>query len=203
MKYQKNYYYFKSALSNVLCDKIIKEGMSNNQKSAGVGYVDPKTKFELTEVRKIRDSNVSWIGDVWLKKLLKPYVDRANQKAGWNFNLNDSEDCQFTIYNQGQYYGWHTDADEKLYENKEWKGLMRKLSVTVSLSNPEDYEGGLLEFDLRNIGEINTSNIIKCKEILPRGSIVVFPSYTWHRVSPVTSGTRLSLVQWNLGPGFK
>ena len=203
MKYQKNYYYFKSALSNVLCDKIIKEGMSNNQKSAGVGYVDPKTKFELTEVRKIRDSNVSWIGDVWLKKLLKPYVDRANQKAGWNFNLNDSEDCQFTIYNQGQYYAWHTDADEKLYENKEWKGLMRKLSVTVSLSNPEDYEGGLLEFDLRNIGEINTSEIIKCKEILPKGSIVVFPSYTWHRVSPVTSGTRLSLVQWNLGPGFK
>ena len=177
--------------------------MSNNQKSAGVGYVDPKTKFELTEVRKIRDSNVSWISDVWLKKLLKPYVDRANQKAGWNFNLNDSEDCQFTIYNQGQYYAWHTDADEKLYKNKEWKGLMRKLSVTVSLSNPEDYEGGLLEFDLRNIGEINTSNIIKCKEILPRGSIVVFPSYTWHRVSPVTSGTRLSLVQWNLGPGFK
>tara|TARA_Y100000816_G_scaffold73603_1_gene49577 strand:- start:1314 stop:1925 length:612 start_codon:yes stop_codon:yes gene_type:complete len=203
MKYQKNYYYFKSALSNILCDKIVKEGMSNNQKSAGVGYVDPKTKFELTEVRKIRDSNVSWISDVWLKKLLKPYVDRANQKAGWNFNLNDSEDCQFTIYNQGQYYAWHTDADEKLYKNKEWKGLMRKLSVTVSLSNPEDYEGGLLEFDLRNIGEINTSNIIKCKEILPRGSIVVFPSYTWHRVSPVTSGTRLSLVQWNLGPGFK
>ena len=203
MKYQKNYYYFKSALSNILCDKIVKEGMSNNQKSAGVGYVDPKTKFELTEVRKIRDSNVSWISDVWLKKLLKPYVDRANQKAGWNFNLNDSEDCQFTIYNQGQYYAWHTDADEKLYKNKEWKGLMRKLSVTVSLSNPEDYEGGLLEFDLRNIGEINTSEIIKCKEILPKGSIVVFPSYTWHRVSPVTSGTRLSLVQWNLGPGFK
>ena len=80
---------------------------------------------------------------------------------------------------------------------------MRKLSVTVSLSNPEDYEGGLLEFDLRNIDEINTNNIIKCKEILPKGSIVVFPSYTWHRVSPVTSGTRLSLVQWNLGPGFK
>ena len=54
-----------------------------------------------------------------------------------------------------------------------------------------------------NIDEINTNNIIKCKEILPKGSIVVFPSYTWHRVSPVTSGTRLSLVQWNLGPGFK
>ena len=44
---------------------------------------------------------------------------------------------------------------------------------------------------------------IQCKEILPKGSIVIFPSYIWHRVSPVTKGTRLSLVQWNLGPGFK
>ena len=52
MKYLKNYYYFKSALSNVLCDKIIKEGMSNNQKLAGVGHIDPKSKFEFEEVKK-------------------------------------------------------------------------------------------------------------------------------------------------------
>ena len=205
MKYLKNYYYFKSALSNVLCDKIIKEGMSNNQKLAGVGHIDPKSKFEFEEVKRKRDSNISWIGDIWLKRLLEPYVKRANIKTGWNFDLVDSEYCQFTIYNQGQYYGWHTDTDGNLYYGKgnEWNKLMRKLSVTVSLSDPEDYEGGELEFDLRNTGQINTSEIINCKEILPRGSIVVFPSYTWHRVSPVTKGTRLSLVQWNLGPGFK
>jgi len=203
MKYQKTYYYFKSALSNILCDKIVKEGMSNNKKIAGIGSIDPRTKHEVEEVKTIRDSNISWISDVWLKILLEPYIQKANHMAGWNFDLVDSEDCQFTIYNQGQYYSWHTDSDVKIYENKHWYGLMRKLSVTVSLSDPEDYEGGLLEFDLRNIGQINTSEIIKCKEILPRGSIVVFPSYTWHRVSPVTKGTRLSLVQWNLGPGFK
>ena len=203
MKYQKNYYYFKSALSNVLCDKIIKDGMSNNQKLAGVGHIDPKTKFEFDEVKKKRDSNISWIADIWLKRLIEPYVKRANIKAGWNFDLTMSEDFQFTIYNQGQYYGWHTDTDGKLYHNNEWDNLMRKLSVTISLSDPEDYEGGVLEFDLRNTGEINTSEIIKCKEILPKGSIVIFPSYIWHRVSPVTKGTRLSLVQWNLGPGFK
>jgi PKHD-type hydroxylase len=203
MKYLKNYYYFKSALSNVLCDKIIKEGMSNNQKLAGVGHIDPKTKFEFEEVKKKRDSNISWIGDVWLKRLIEPYVKRANIKAGWNFDLTMSEHFQFTIYNQGQYYGWHTDTAGELYHDNEWDNLMRKLSVTVSLSDPEDYEGGVLEFDLRNRGEINTNEIIKCKEILPKGSIVVFPSYTWHRVSPVTKGTRLSLVQWNLGPGFK
>jgi len=205
MKYQKTYYYFKSALSNILCDKIVKEGMSNNKKIAGIGSIDPRTKHEVEEVKTIRDSNISWISDVWLKILLEPYIQKANHMAGWNFDLVDSEDCQFTIYNQGQYYGWHTDTDGNLYYGKgnEWNNLMRKLSVTVSLSDPEDYEGGLLEFDLRNIGQINTSEIIKCKEILPRGSIVVFPSYTWHRVSPVTKGTRLSLVQWNLGPGFK
>ena len=205
MKYQKTYYYFKSALSNILCDKIVKEGMSNNKKIAGIGSIDPRTKHEVEEVKTIRDSNISWISDVWLKILLEPYIQKANHMAGWNFDLVDSEDCQFTIYNQGQYYGWHTDTDGNLYYGKgnEWNKLMRKLSVTVSLSDPEDYEGGVLEFDLRNTGQINTSEIIKCKEILPRGSIVVFPSYTWHRVSPVTKGTRLSLVQWNLGPGFK
>jgi PKHD-type hydroxylase len=205
MKYQKTYYYFKSALSNILCDKIVKEGMSNNKKIAGIGSIDPRTKHEVEEVKTIRDSNISWISDVWLKILLEPYIQKANHMAGWNFDLVDSEDCQFTIYNQGQYYGWHTDTDGNLYYGKGngWNNLMRKLSVTVSLSDPEDYEGGVLEFDLRNTGQINTSEIIRCKEILPKGSIVVFPSYTWHRVSPVTKGTRLSLVQWNLGPGFK
>jgi predicted 2-oxoglutarate/Fe(II)-dependent dioxygenase YbiX len=58
------------------------------------------------------------------------------------------------------------------------------------------------EFDFRN----NTSgkpNLRKCKEILPKGSICVFPSFVWHRVTPVTSGTRYSLVIWNIGHPFK
>ena len=116
MKYQKTYYYFKSALSNVLCDKIVKEGMSNNKKIAGIGSIDPRTKHEVEEVKTIRDSNISWISDVWLKILLEPYIQKANHMAGWNFDLVDSEDCQFTIYNQGQYYSWHTDSDVKIYE---------------------------------------------------------------------------------------
>ena len=47
------------------------------------------------------------------------------------------------------------------------------------------------------------SNIVPCKQILPKGSICVFPSFTHHRVSPVTKGKRLSLVQWNLGPEWR
>ena len=43
----------------------------------------------------------------------------------------------------------------------------------------------------------------QAKEILPKGSIIVFPSFVWHRVKPVTKGTRYSLVMWNLGYPFK
>ncbi len=204
MKYQKNYYYFKSAFSSILCDKIIKEGKSNNIKMGATGHRDPRDKFEVEEVKKKRDSNIAWIEDIWLKKELHYYVNRANRMAGWNFDIIDSEACQFTIYDKGQYYGWHTDSDGEFYQPEKNRGnLMRKLSVTVSLSDQEEYEGGLLQFDIRNKSEPNKSEIITCREILPRGSIVVFPSYTWHRVSPVTRGTRLSLVQWNYGPGYK
>ena len=78
--------------------------------------------------------------------------------------------------------------------------------MTISLSHPEEYEGGDLEFDLRNTHdwELNkTKGILKCTEIRPRGSIVVFPSFVWHRVAPVIRGTRYSLVVWNLGQPFR
>jgi len=74
--------------------------------------------------------------------------------------------------------------------------------VTCSLSDPKDYKGGELEFDFRNQYP-NKSSVRKCVEIKPRGSIVVFPSHVWHRVKPVTKGTRYSLVIWNLGYPFR
>ena len=85
-------------------------------------------------------------------------------------------------------------------------GKIRKLSVTISLNDPDEYDGGNLEFDFRNQvdWERNKKSKIKsCTEIRPRGSGIVFPSFVWHRVSPVTRGTRYSLVVWNLGYPFK
>jgi PKHD-type hydroxylase len=78
---------------------------------------------------------------------------------------------------------------------------IRKLSVTCSLSDPKDYKGGELEFQFRNRDDPTPTR--PCLEILPRGSIVVFPSFVWHRVKPVTEGTRYSLVIWNLGYPFR
>jgi len=201
MNYKKLFYYFDSAFSPFLCDKIIEEGYSNNPDFALTGKTGyTRSKKEIEKTKEIRNSNVSWINDWWVKKELEPYVKRANEMAGWNFNFTKSEASQFTIYEPGEYYDWHRDAQNYPYTQGEQKGLIRKLSVTVSLSNPEDYEGGFLEFSREN--DFNKKYFYKVREILPRGSICVFPSYTWHRVSPVTKGKRLSLVQWNLGDSY-
>ena len=83
------------------------------------------------------------------------------------------------------------------------KGKIRKLSVTVSLSDEKDYSGGELEFDFRQQSPDKRNQTRECKEILPKGSLVVFPSFVWHRVKPVKKGVRYSLVVWNLGYPFQ
>ena len=201
MNYKNYYWFFDKALSNKICDDILKIGKSSQIKKALTG----SSKKYSKEVQKIRKSNIAWLNEQWIYKEIQPYIQTANINAGWNFDWNFSESCQFTEYKKNQFYDWHCDGWDEPYnvpENPNTHGKIRKLSVTVSLSNPEDYKGGELEFDLRNKSH-GKPNIIKCKEILPRGSLVVFPSDVWHRVTPVTKGTRYSLVIWNLGYPFK
>ena len=149
--------------------------------------------------------------DRWIYKEVHPYIHEANKKAGWNFDWDWSESAQFTKYGVGQYYGWHCDSWIQPYQRKQnedgsWPmdhGKIRKLSVTISLNDPSEYEGGNLEFDFRNLDPDKKGNIKKCTEILPKGSLVVFPSFVWHRVCPAKSGKRKSLVIWNLGYPFQ
>ena len=203
MFYKKICYYFKEALSEKLCDDIIQIAMDDKPDVAVTG-LKIRNDEDAKNLLQKRDSYITWLNEEWIYKEIRPYVHRANKLAGWNFDIVDSEPCQFTIYNEGQYYGWHTDSSGWYYEKEKQNGLIRKLSVTVSLSDPEDYEGGLLEFDTRIHDEPDSKHyIVPCKQILPKGSICVFPSFTHHRVSPVTKGKRLSLVQWNLGPEWR
>ena len=111
---------------------------------------------------------------------------------------------QFTKYNKGQYYDWHCDSWERAYDKPGTPshGKTRKLSVTLSLSDEKDYKGGELEFDFRNMDPDKKRNTGICKEIRPKGSLVVFPSFVWHRVRPVKKGSRYSLVIWSLGRPF-
>tara|TARA_Y100001973_G_C5192606_1_gene331988 strand:+ start:1978 stop:2604 length:627 start_codon:yes stop_codon:yes gene_type:complete len=202
------YWYFQSVIPERICDDIVRLGHQlKDQMAVTGGFGDKKlNKSQVKDLKKRRDSNIVWMNDRWIFKEIQPYVHRANQLAGWNFEWHWSESCQFTKYSKGQYYNWHCDSWDKPYqrENKEdpSHGKIRKLSVTVSLSDPKEYKGGELEFDLKD-GAPGKKHIVKCNEILPKGSLVVFPSFVWHRICPVKKGERNSLVIWNLGWPFK
>jgi len=210
----KNYYwYFQSALPARICDDIINLGKEKEEKIALIGDLCTKdttkiTKKDIKDLKKRRDSNVSFLDDKWVYNQIHPFIHAANEASGWNFDWDWSEPCQFTKYKLNQYYDWHCDSWDTPYNNPQninFHNKIRKLSVTVSLSEPTDYKGGELQFDCRNEDPTKSKkkNILTCNEIKTRGSIVVFPSHVWHRVKPVTKGTRYSLVIWNLGYPFK
>ena len=130
--------------------------------------------------------------------------DYNNHHSGWNFDLEFIESIQLGHYHEGDFYDWHIDSYiNPVFQND--NPYNRKVSVTVFLNDPEEYEGG--EFDLEMRGpktEARTDNVERYDTFkLPKGSMLVFPSYVWHRVRPVTSGVRKSLVLWIQGPPFK
>jgi PKHD-type hydroxylase len=212
MNLQNYYYYFQSVLTPRFCDELIKYGISQQEQLALTGgqtsKLDegkPLSKNDIKDLKQKRDSNIVWLNDRWIYKEIQPFIHQANRLAGWNFDWDYSEACQFTKYKLNQFYDWHCDSWEVPYNKPNdinYHKKIRKLSVTCSLSDPKDYKGGELEFDFRNM-DPDKKSVRKCAEISPRGSVVVFPSHVWHRVKPVTKGTRYSLVIWNLGYPFK
>ena len=201
------YWYFQSVIPPKICDDIIEYGKSQQEQIALTGGYDPEkvSEDDIKDVSKKRKSNIVWMNDRWIYNEIHPYIHTANKNAGWNFQWDFSESCQFTKYKLDQFYDWHCDSWSKPYnrpEEPDRHGKIRKLSVTISLSDENDYEGGDFEFDFRN-DDKGSNQPQLCKEIRPKGSVVVFPSFVWHRVQTVTSGTRYSLVIWNLGWPFK
>tara|TARA_R110002020_G_scaffold221438_1_gene429465 strand:+ start:1568 stop:2176 length:609 start_codon:yes stop_codon:yes gene_type:complete len=196
-----SYYYFKGALTPRFCKEIIDFAKSKKEVLGRTGNIEDKNlnKKQIKNIQKDRDSNVCWMDDRWIYREILPYVKEANINAGWNFQWDQSENCQFTIYKKNQYYDWHCDSWDKPYAKGPSKGKIRKLSVTCSLSDPEDYKGGELEF---HKSTVKKNKKMICSEIAEKGSIVVFPSFVYHRVKPVTKGVRYSLVVWNLGNPF-
>ena len=205
------YWYFPAALTPKFCDDVIQYANSQKEVMASIGgYGNRKlNKEEIKDLKRKRNSDLVWLNDTWIYKELHPYVNTANKNAGWNFEWDRSESCQFTKYKHNQYYDWHCDSWDKPYKRKEGdpdNGKIRKLSMTCQLTDGSEYTGGELEFDFRNYDphmRDEAKHLQRAKEILPKGSIIVFPSFVWHRVKPVTSGTRYSLVVWHLGRPFK
>lgn len=211
MNLENYYWFFSKALPDSVCNDIIKYGNTKKEQLALTGRQNKKitdgeklTEEDLKDLKKKRDSNIVWLDDRWIYNEIQPYIHIANKNAGWNFDWDWSESCQFTKYNKNQFYDWHCDSWNTPYpENTKFAGRIRKLSVTVSLTNPKKYKGGELEFDYKENKPNKKNKSVICTDVLPRGSLVVFPSFVWHRIKPVTRGTRQSLVVWNLGTPFK
>ena len=179
----------------------------------------------IEQTRYVRDSEVAWFNDDWLYDLIHPFIHRANKDAGWKYNWDYSESFQFTKYNPGGFYGWHADGNSchfgrykrfipgvspTLKDGKPPRGYtsnpnvvnkVRKLSMTLNLNKPGEYDGGNLKFDFGP--HAGGKRFHECTEIRPQGSLIVFPSFVYHQVTPVTRGTRYSLVLWSLGEPFK
>lgn len=180
---------------------------------------------DIEKARYIRDSEITWMNPQWLYDRIYPFIAEANDKAGWKYEYSCSESFQFTKYGLNQFYGWHADGnschlgkykraipgvtpkDENgMYprgytDNPQMVNKIRKLSLTINLNMPGEYEGGNLKFDFGPHAPGNRFH--ECVEIRPQGSIIIFPSYLYHQVTPVTKGTRYSLVLWTLGQPFK
>ena len=201
------YWFFEEALSHKFCNDLIKYA---NQKQERLALTGDKTnpnelkEEELNNLKLKRDSKIVWLGEKWIYNQIHPYINTANRNAGWNYEWDWSEECQFTKYKLNQFYGWHKDSFAEPFPKTKGinhSGKIRKLSVSCLLSDSNDYEGGDLEFQPRDQEDPNI--ILTTEKIRKKGTIIVFPSYIWHRVTPVTKGTRYSLVIWNLGYPYK
>ena len=139
---------------------------------------------------KMRRTDIVWQSHMQpLGCIARAYIDMANQAAGWGYALSNQETTQIGRYKATDegFYDWHEDASPPR------DGMQRKLSVSILLSDPSEFEGGELQFKGMEDRKILTK----------QGSIVVFPSFIEHRVTPVTKGVRYSSVTWVQGPSFK
>jgi PKHD-type hydroxylase len=196
MKLNNLFWVFENAVPNRICDYILQHGKAQKEKFATTGESDdlPLDNKNVEKLKKVRNSKVVWLNYPWLYREIHEWLNLANRNAGWNFQWSSSESCQFTKYSgdEKQHYDWHTDSAP----NPNEYGLIRKLSMSLSLVDGTEYEGG--DFEVNDLSPQN-NKIHQVKSLKKKGSIVVFPSFVWHRVTPITKGTRYSLVSWHLG----
>lgn len=166
----------------------LQEKAINAEIRANVGGNPPKEELD-----KIRKSNITWLENNqetrWVYERLAHVVSSLNSQF-YRFDLTGfGEQLQLTNYDgtENGMYGWHQDYGGN-------RRTSRKLSLVLQLTDPAQYEGGNLQ--ILTSGE--PQNVRK-----QRGLIAAFPSYQLHQVTPVTSGSRQSLVAWISGPSFK
>jgi len=175
---------FPMLFTNQECSKIIDLSKNLETHQAPVGPSGTKN-IDLST----RNSNIKWLGlasdTQWIYQRIQGAYTQAN--INYKFDLLGCSFFQVTEYPVGGKYDWHEDVGDKLISK-------RKLSLSVQLSDPNDYDGGDLEF----------LNPLPYKsDFRQQGSVIIFPSFLAHRVTAVTRGARWSLIAWVFGPPFR
>ena len=170
------------------CQIIINNGMSLKKQEAAVGTGQrPGGNIDF----KKRITTISWIPFKDMPEMYKEIEATMLKANGNHFGFDDmrlTEPAQFTHYLTGGFYDWHMDNDVM----GKHQPPVRKISMTLLLSDPSTFEGGELEF-------MHKGKTAKLKQ----GQAIFFASWLQHRVKPVTRGERKSLVMWFGGPSFK
>jgi PKHD-type hydroxylase len=174
------YAFWNNAFSKEECQTII--NIAKNK-----GLIKGTTKVESD----VRDSKISWLYPTdnldWVFRRVTDIVLNLNERF-FKFDLFGlNEGFQFTNYEapSGK-YGKHVDRGTNT--------TVRKLSISIQLTNPEEYEGGELKlYDSEKETVMDKT----------QGTLIIFPSYVLHEVMPVTKGERNSLVTWVTGKQFK
>jgi len=170
------------------CQMVIDKGMSLKSETASIGMGKPEGSGVDT---KKRITTISWIPfkdmPEMYRDIEKTMLQANNNHFGFE-GMQLTEPGQFTHYLTGGFYEWHMDNDVA----GKHQPPVRKISMTLLLSDPSTFEGGELEF----MDEKKTAK-------LQQGQAIFFASWLRHRVKPVTKGERTSLVMWFGGPAFK
>lgn len=185
----KIYYLASGIIPSHICDNIIKRGKELPAQNASIGFDNDRVD------NSYRVSTIRWFYGPDNKDIVDLIMHHATMANREHFGFDISvgaHEFQFTEYygNVKGKYDWHHDV---WWENT--RAHDRKLSVSIQLSDPSEYTGG--EFELGEVCDFD------CNKFKPRGSVLIFPSFFRHRVLPVTTGTRISLVSWVDGPKFR
>lgn len=163
---------------------------------AALEQIDWATVKQATVTRndvvdmQTRRTDIVWQNSMQpLGCIARTYIEVANQSAGWGYSLTGQEDTQIGRYKSSDagFYDWHMDSFPP--EN----GSQRKLSCVILLNDASEFEGGVLQ-----LKGLEDQVLLEKK-----GSIIVFPSFIEHKVTPVTKGVRYTAVTWATGPSFK
>ena len=192
------FYVFPRIVKPDVCEQIVKDCKKNVLEKASITNFDKSSRDDPN----IRKTSVHFIEDKdnEINKLAWHFLRKAN-KIQFNYDLEYFQAIQFAEYKNGGFYGWHVDSEGIDKSNE-----TRKLSLTLALSDPDTFEGGELQFysgdrPMEDMGEITGEQITN--DIKSQGTVIVFDSRDWHRVTPVTKGVRHSIVCWTVGPNFK